>query len=432
MKFWRRLAGLVGACGLIAIVGGCTSPDKGVPSEKKIVIWHWMTDRKDAFSELARLYKKETGVDVEFKLIFPPGTYSMKVTAAARAKTLPDIFGILGEKKTVATFIRAGHIADLTQYMDEDSGAWKQRFYPQVLEVPTFKQGNSSGVAAGIYGVPLDTTVMQFVYNKAHFEALGLTQPPKTFEEFLSQARLAKKNLGLIGFICGWGEGWLLNALATEWAINMMGQEKFLKTIEGKIPYTDREWIEVFSLFGQLKNSGILAPNIATMTNKEAEDAFAREKALFSFNGSWSVNVYRQLNPDLQYGFFSLPVVSEQNPLKVWGGPGASLMVNANSANRAEAVKFLKWLTEKKQQVFLIEQTSNLASIVDMEEELPPILASLADTFDGFTHPDTWPHNEDSRVIETINKGLQQIVMGLKSPEEVAREIEEKKEKVNR
>lgn len=421
---------------LVLTFTGCT-PTK--PTENKLVIWHWMTDREDAFLELTEKYKETTGLDVEFKLFFPPEIYAQKVIAAARAKTLPDIFGILGERKTLSSFIKAGYILNLSPYMKEaiaekEDIEWKDSFYPQTLRVVTFNQDNTYGVGGGIYGVPIDTTIMQFVYNKTLFKKAGLdpNKSPETVDEFIAFAQTVEEKLGLAGFICGWGEGWLLNALATEWAINIMGENKFLKTIEGEIPYTDPDWIKVFSLFEKLKNSGILASNIATMTNKEAEAAFAEGKAAFSFNGSWSVNVYKQLEEELDYAFFSLPKASNDHPIKVWGGAGSSFMINANSPKKDQAVRFLKWLSSKEQQEFLAKETNNLPAIKGVIEKLPPILKSLLGTFESLTHPDFWPRNEDSRVIETMNRGLQQIVMGLKTPEKVAREIQKKKEKVSR
>ncbi|UCC94717.1 MAG: extracellular solute-binding protein [Candidatus Omnitrophota bacterium] len=416
---------------LVFLVCGCTSK---APQEKKIVIWHWMTDRKDAFGQLASRYENETSLKVEFKLFFPPDLYSQKVIAAARAGNLPDVFGILGEKKTFASFVKAGHIMPLTSYMEKDSGEWKNRFYPQTLDVVIFKNANAYGAEAGIYGVPIDTTVMQFVYNKTLFREAGINPHgyPRTFEDFIKYAQKVKTALGVDGFVCGWGEGWLLNALATEWAINLMGEAKFFQTINGQIPYTDQEWIDVFSFFAQLKKSDILATNIATMTNKEAEDAFAKGKAALSFNGTWAVNVYAQLAPDLEYAFFSLPRVSGTQPMKIWGGAGSSFMVNSHSSRKDEAVKFLNWLTQKPQQEYLIEETSNLPAIRGCEESLPSVLQDLLLNFEMLTHPDTWPRNEDSRVIEVLNRGLQQIIVGLKGPREVAEEVQKTKERISR
>ena len=415
-----------------AALSGCAPSSK--PKENKIVIWHWMVDRQGAFSELAKEYESQTGTKVEFKLFFPPDIYSQKVIAAARANTLPDIFGILGEKKMSASFIKSGHILNMTPYMKAENGKWKNRFNPQTLKVDVFPDNNSYGVPGGIYGVPIDTTVLNFVYNKELFKKAGLNpdNPPQTLDEFINDAKIVKDKLGVDGFVCGWGEGWLLNALATEWAINLMGEDKFLKTVKGEISYTGKDWIKVFSFFSRLKDSGILASGIATMTNKEAEDAFSRNKAVFSFNGTWAVNVYVQLNPGLDYAFFPLPKVSNKFPVKIWGGAGSSFMVNSLSLQKDKAVSFLKWLTAQKQQIFLIDKTHNLPAIKGCNEYLPGVLKGTTEAFGSFTHPDVWPQNENSQVIEVIDRDLQQIIMGIKTPKEAAKDIQKTKERISR
>ncbi|UCG35348.1 MAG: sugar ABC transporter substrate-binding protein [Candidatus Omnitrophota bacterium] len=426
MSFSHRLGRLIFV--LLFMVIGCAPK----APEKKITVWHWMNDRKEAFETLAKKYEELTGIPVKFKLFFPPDIYAQKVIAAARAGNLPEVFGILGEKKMLASFINAGHILDLTDYMQENSREWERQFYPKTLAVTSFKKANTYQIPQGIYGVPIDTTVMEFLYNKTLFRKAGLNpeQPPKTFQDFIYLAKRVQKATKEAGFVCGWGEGWLLNALATEWAINLMGERKFYKTIKGEVSYTDPDWIKVFSLFSQLKDSNILISDITTLINKESEDLFSQGKAAFSFNGSWSVNVYKQLAPDLEFAFFPLPSVSKRFPAKIWGGAGSSFMISAKSPNLKEAVDFLKWLTAQEQQSFLVKETNNLPAVKGCEEILPPILAMLLDDFDILTHPNTWPDNEDTRVLEIMNQGLQQIVMGSKTAQEVAREIQEVKERV--
>jgi ABC-type glycerol-3-phosphate transport system substrate-binding protein len=404
-------------------------------ADDTIVIWHWMTDRKEAFNALADKYQQETGKKVKFKLFFPPGIYSQKVIAAARADNLPDIFGILGEKKVFASFIKAGHVANLTTQMKANNSAWEDRFFDYTFTQAKFRANNDYDIEPGIYAVPLDTSVMQFVYNKDLLADIGINADNVNLNDFNSFIEIAKKieqQTEADGFICGWGEGWLLHSLAVEWAINIMGEDDFIKTIKGEKQYTDKEWLEVFSLFVELKESGILASNIGTMTNKQAEDAFAKGKAAFAFDGSWAVNVYGQLNPDLNYGFFSLPKVKKNNPIKVWGGAGASFMVSAKSPHKDEAIAFLDWLTKKPQQKFLIEKTNNLPAIKGCQDQLPPILADLSDNLEQLTHPDLWPVNEQARVTEIIDRNLQQIIMGIKTPKAAAREIQQIKNRVAR
>ena len=86
-----------------------------------LTIWHWMTDRHDVFLGLAQMYEDNTGVRVNFELYAPSDAYTQKVRGAAQARTLPDIYGILGEKRDFAAFIKSGYVADLTSAMEENN-----------------------------------------------------------------------------------------------------------------------------------------------------------------------------------------------------------------------------------------------------------------------------------------------------------------------
>jgi len=413
---------------LAVMLAGCGKAE----NSKKIVVWHWMTDRHQAFEQLAAKYKQQTGVEVEFKKFFPPDIYSTKVIAAARAGTLPDIFGILGEKKVLASFAKSGYITDFGPELAKDG--WKDQFYPQTLATTAFDAGNIYDAPVGFFSIPLDAMSMQFVYNKAILKQAGFEgKTPQTLDEMIAMAKVVKAKIpGVDGFVCGWGEVWLLHCLATEWAINIMGEEKFFATLKGDVQYTDPQWIDVLSKFVTLKDSGIMVSDIITMVNRESEDYFSRGTAAFSFDGGWSVNVYKQLSPNLDYGFFPIAKAVKDNPAKVWAGAGSSLTVSNSSKNKAEAVAFLKWMTQKEQQAFLVKETNNLPSVKGLEDTLSPQLKELAAGLESSTHPNVWPFEEDSRVIEIFDKGLQQLILGEKTPQEIAQKIQQVKDSIKK
>ncbi len=406
---------------------GCSSK---VNSGKSITVWHWMTDREPAFNELARRYEAKTGIKVNFELYAPSDAYSQKVRAAAQGANLPDIFGVLGEKRDFSSFIKAGFILDLTSYMLEDNAKWKNSFFPKALAVNEFNDGNSYAVASGIYGVPIDIMTIQMVYNKALFKELGLNpnRPPQTFEELLGIGKKLKA-ANLQGLVSGWGEIWMIDCLANNYAFNIMGKDKVIATIKGEVPYTDPDWVKVLSLFKEMQESGLLANGIVTMVNKTAEQLFANEKAVFAFNGSWCVNVYKGMNPKLEYGAFLPPKASDKYPMAIWGGAGSSFMINARSKNKEEAVKFLRWLTEVSQQAYLAETTNNLPANKDSINKISEVMASFAKAMDYATHPNVWGVSEFSPVIEAFDKGIQSIIIGEKTPEQVATEVQKIKER---
>lgn len=407
---------------------GCAPEQK--TSAQSITVWHWMTDREKTFQELAGKYEQQTGIKVNFELYAPSDAYSQKVRAAAHGSTLPDIFGLLGEKRDFAAFIKAGHIVDLTPYMNENDGAWKNSFFAKALAVNEFAEGNTYGVVAGIYGAPIDIMTIQMVYNKDLLEKIGLNPaaPPQTFQEFLEAGRKIK-DAGMQGLVSGWGEIWMIDCFANDYAFNIMGKDKVLATIRGEVPYTDPDWVKVFSLFKDLQESGIFAGGLVTMINKTAEQLFANGKAVFAFNGSWCVNVYKGMNPGLNYGVMLPPKISDKYPMSIWGGAGSSFLVNAHSSRGEEAVKFLKWLTGKEQQAFLAEETNNLPANKNSVGKISPVLAQFSRDMDLSTHPSVWGVSEFSAVIEAFDKGIQSIIIGEKTPEQVAAQVQKVKER---
>jgi ABC-type glycerol-3-phosphate transport system substrate-binding protein len=416
------------ALSFVILMNGCAPKPR--TKATTLTVWHWMTDREPAFQELAKKYEAKTGVKVNFELYAPSDVYSEKVRAAAQGNNLPDIFGILGEKRDFASFVKAGHVLDLTPYMEEAQGEWKNEFFSKALAVNEFTDGNTYGVKPGIYGVPLDVMTIQMVYNKDLFKELGLDpeQPPLTFEEFLYIGKKIKA-AKMQGLVSGWGEVWMVDCLANNYAFNIMGQEKVLATIRGEVPYTDPDWIEVFRLFKEMQDAGVLANGIVTMINKTAEQLFANGKAVFAFNGSWCVNVYKGMNPNLNYAAFLPPKVSDEYPMAIWGGAGSSFMVNARSKNMDETVKFLRWLTAAEQQAYLSRATNNLPANKQSAASSLKINAVFAKEMDYATHPNAWDVSEFSMVIETRDRGIQSIILGEKTPEQVAAETQAVKER---
>ncbi len=413
---------------------GCANKEE---AKKTITIWHWMTDREPAFKELSLRYEAETGIKPNFELYAPSDAYSQKVRAAAQGANLPDIFGILATKRDFASFIKAGYILNLTSYMNENNNKWRNSLFSKALAVNEFCEGNSYGIDPGIYGAPIDIMTIQMVYNRSLLKKLGFNprKPPNTFQELLdvfakiSAVNREEKGAKLEGIVSGWGEVWMIDCFANNYAFNIMGEDKVIATIKGEVPYTDQDWIKVLNLFKDMRDTGILANGIITMVNKTAEQLFATEKAVFAFNGSWCVNVYREMNPKLDYGVMLPPKASENFALSIWGGAGSSFMVNAKSPNKEEAVKFLELLTSSPQQAYLSETTNNLPANKECLNKIPEVLAQFARGMESATHPNVWGVSEFPQVIEAWDKGIQSIIIGEKTPEQVASEVQKIKER---
>jgi len=407
------------------LLAGCSKPQEDANT---ITLWHWMTDRQEAFDVLAARYKQETGVKVKIELYAPSDAYTQRVVASAQARVLPDIYGILDKKEILASFIENGFVADLTEDFQSNNAQWEKSLFPKAVDVNRFKEGNISGIKPGIYGVPIDVTNIQMLYNRKMLTKAGIKDVPKTFDEYLLAVE-ALKRVGIPTMVSGWGELWMADCFASNYAFNIMGEEKVMATYRGEVPYTDPDWIKVFRIFEILNEKGGFANGIVTKPNKNAEQDFALERAAFAFNGSWSVNVYNDMNPELEYGAMLPPAFNAERPMKIWGGAGSSFVVNGRSPRKDKAIAFLKWLTAENQQAYLAEETKNLPANREALKSIPRVLAEFAQSMDNTTHPTIWTHNELPRVSEKFVRGLQSIIIGEKTPEQVAQEVQEAKDR---
>ena len=278
----------------------------------------------------------------------------------------------------------------------------------------------------GIYGVPIDITTIKMLYNKNLLTKAGFNTPPQTFQEFQKVAQ-ALQRVGAGRLVSGWGEVWLINCFASHYAFNIMGEEKVMATYRGEVSYTDADWIKVFNVFRIMADQNMLIEGVVAKPNKEAEQDFALGRAAFAFNGSWSVNVYNEMNPDLVYGVFTPPQMNTQRPLHIWGWAGSSFVVNDRSLKKDKAIAFLKWLTAKEQQEYLAQTTVNLPANRDALVASPKILEEFARGIESATHPSMWERIEQPVVAERFGRGLQAILLGRKTPEQVAKEVQEVK-----
>ncbi len=407
-----------------------SSSKRGEDQSNQIVMWHWLTDKEEVLEELAKEYYEKTGVKVKMELFAPSEAYNQKVIASAQTNTLPDIYGILGSKRDFANFVKAGHVVNLSEEMEKDNASWKNRFFETALESVSFVAGNEFGVPEGVYGVPIDVINIQYIYNKKIFRKAGLNpdNPPQTFEEFLNAVEKIR-SVGYQGLVSGFSEPWLVDCMASNFAWNIMGEEKIIATYRGEVKYTDPDWIRVFSLIEEMTKKGVFAQGVVIKSNKDAELDFSLERVGFAFNGSWAVHVYKQMNPEIEFGVMLPPKVSNANPRGIWGGAGTWFVVNGKSPKKKEAIEFLKWLTEKEQQLRLAKETYSIPSIKGCLESAPEELKGFLAGMDYVYHPRNFPVQEDPVVVEAFDKGLQSIITGEKTAQQVAESIQRVKEK---
>jgi ABC-type glycerol-3-phosphate transport system substrate-binding protein len=386
-------------------------------SHVTLTFWHYFTDRAALFEQFAREYQQKTGVTVKMELV-SGDVLGQKFQAAAQANTLPDLSAAwAGIGDATAPYAKEGIIMNLTGPM---SHGWSKYFYKSYLSAISFPTGNSWGVTPGPYLVPLDANNMQFLYNTTLFKQAGIKSPPKTFDEFLADgSKLAK--IGAAPFVGGFGS-WVLDAFAQPYLWNIIGKTDLESTYSGKMSYTSAPWIKFLNLFQKIGQSQLLAQGILADDDPAAESLFVSGRAGMIFDGSWALGVFHQQNAAFKnYSVFFPPAVTGSKfPVFIPGGVGAMAFVVGTSPHRAEAVKFLQWLTEPLQQAVYAKSSFNLPANRAVAGKIP-MTHNLTAFAKHMKH--IIPTLKDSMSVAvntTMDKGMQRILGGQDTPQNVA------------
>jgi len=413
---WRRALTAVALVPLLIGAAACgTGVEEGSTAAEEIEFWHYFADRKDLFEQWARDYEKASGVKVKV-VMSDGGNYAQKFQAAAQANTLPDIMiGWAQPGEKLAPYATQGTILNLKDEMAKDG--WADRFYPSALTMASFAEGNQWNVPAGPYGVPLDVNNIQFLYNKDLFAKAGITEPPRTFDDFLAAGEKLKK-AGVVPFTSGFG-GWAIGSLAQMYYWSMIGQSDLERTFRGELAYNSPQWLAVFRLIDRLARSGMLADGIVSTDMPAAESMFVSGQAAMLLDGSWAVNVFAKQNAGFtNYGVFPPPVAGS-HPRKLPGGV-TTLMIVGSSPRKDAAVAFARWITDTAQQQKYVETSFNLPAHKGVGEGLDrnPQLAEFAKGNELLAPP--LATAMPPAVNTTLTKGLQRVLTGDLTPEGLA------------
>jgi ABC-type glycerol-3-phosphate transport system substrate-binding protein len=405
------------AVGASASLGSAKSTSKG----KTIVFWHYLTDREQLLQQLADRYKKETGVTVKLTLL-SPDIEAQKFQASVQAHTLPDVVvSWKGPGEDLAPYAKQGIIYRLDKAMK----SWSNRFPAQELQAVSFQPGNTFGVKPGKYLVPLDSNNMQILYNKDLFAKAGIKTAPTRWRELIADAQKLRAH-GITPFTTGLGS-WPVDSLATIYQWNIIGRKNMTATFAGKIPYTNPIWVNFLNFFAGWKDANLFDQGALADDLPAAENEFVNGKAAMIFDGSWALGVFHQANPNFKhYGVFMPPAApNSKNPVYIPGGVGAEIFVVGTSPVRSEALAFVKWLTDAKQQAQYAKSSFNLPANTSVPTSLLSSNPVIADFANKMTRVQpALPNGMPAPVATTMDAGLQRLLAGESSADDVAKKMQ--------
>lgn len=163
-------------------------------NEEKTTVTIWTKSRADADYALPKIeeYNQNNtdGVIVDYQIY--SDNYEQAIDMAAQSDSLPDIC-MVGDKATYAKMKGNGQWLNLYDYMGDEM---KETFSKGIVDGVNKEDNN-------VYYIIAEGTACRLFYNKEIFERVGISAPPETMEEMVSDAKKITDELsgeGIYGF----------------------------------------------------------------------------------------------------------------------------------------------------------------------------------------------------------------------------------------
>jgi multiple sugar transport system substrate-binding protein len=315
--------------------GGNTSTASEAETHDPVTIMMWQTsgDERPYMNKLREDFQKEYDW-IKLDIVQTPENSDL--LSAMAAGTNPDVFGT--GYPQFSTLIYQGAFLELDEYVNSTPDY--QNFVKDQVE--TFMSNGH------YYGVPGGRYVLGMNYNKEMFEAAGIKETPKTWDEFLETCKkLTKADKSQYGYSMNMSQwaGWHFEM----WAWAAGGEISLKDEATGKLTLTfdDPKNVEAGEFYRTLIKEGVVQPDI-NIDNDGVKKEFSQGRAAMTIGGMGDVSgaVSDGMKAE-NIGFFDMPAGPSGKGYNIDGGDGSGI-VYTEDKNKADACwKYLMYTSSK-------------------------------------------------------------------------------------
>jgi len=300
---------------------------------------------------------KNPGTSIKLNIVPYEGFFA-GIDRGLQSGTAPDIFRV--DYTTIGKYTSKGVLLDVTPYFSQDE---VDAFLPALWEATKY-EGKS-------YGVPHQTDTSCIVYDKAAFQAAGITSVPTTldtawtFEEFSAVATKLRSSLGdkQFPFAYNWTAAgafrWLtwLNAsggsiLTDDLSACALPSDPGTKALEFTRSFFQKKWV----------------PASNTVKGAKYSDEFFLAKTVaMSFIGDFSVPYLADPKNGYQGDFGGTFLPRDVSASADLGGN--AIVANKDTDNPDLAAAFLKHLASEDMMKYFCEQAIELPTLKSLASE---------------------------------------------------------------
>ncbi|MEF2966422.1 extracellular solute-binding protein [Paenibacillus sp. M1] len=293
----------------------------------------------------------------------------------------------------------SGELPDLMFIPDIPNSDLPKYFAPlddlQLSSGLTFKDFKSYD--GKLYGITTGNSTSGIVYNKKAFADAGITEIPKTWDEFLAACEKLKQN-GVIPLSSNFKDKWPLGSWVYDLPRVIENNKDFPnEIINTETPFTmDNGYGKAMSLIKELADKGYLEKDINSTNWEQSKKDIANGKMAMYFLGNWVINQVIGVGAESDnIGFFPLPFDNSGDSRAAFN-PDFFYAVNKDSKNLEATKAFLTWMLEDSG----YEDFAGFISPLEGRESKLSQLAEFQAT--GVELQEGMP--DDPKVIEIRNK----------------------------
>jgi len=316
-------------------------------------------------------------------------------------------------------FIKAGYLLDVT---DRVTPEMKSGMFPASWNGVT-RNGK-------IYGMPWLMDVKYFMYNKDMLQKAGITNPPKTWEELVEQAKTIKeKGVAEFPIIWSWNQK---EGVVCDYAVLLYGNGGTFVDANGKPAFNNDKGVEALTWMKQTLDDGLSNPSSVSSDENAVRDNFMAGQSAFAVNWLFQYSDSNDASKSQivgQAAFSPMPVFQAGMDAGVKGSSvdgSSSFAVMATTPYPDQTWKFLTYLssnevqTKYSKEMLPVWQTDfegeALKTLEAATETNPVTVPAFLAQFPYANERPTVPYyNEASAALQLA---IQEALTGVKSPKE--------------
>ena len=231
------------------------------------------------------------------------------------------------------------------------------------------------------YGIPYMGNAQGVLYNKAVFEAAGVTDLPKTPEEFLAALQAIKDNTDAIPLYTNYAAGWTMGAWDAYIGTVTNGDADYLnqKLAHTASPFEDpSDGTGIYNLYKILYDAvanDLIEDDYTTTDWEGCKGMLNRGEIGTMVLGSWAHAQMAEAgdHPD-DVGYMPFPMTVGGTQYAMAGGDyNFGINVNSSDDNKTAALVFIKWLTEESGWCFM-----EGGYTIDKDGQNPPVYEAFS------------------------------------------------------